>query len=335
MPKFHYFGAPGDLARTVSEIAERHSYEMVFRTSTRQVPPELGEGKHVVEGQTWLVFNDLHEAIASGPPAGSEDIALSISSPWVFDNKTISLWGERFLNVHYSLLPKYRGGGGQTWQTLAGERWRGVTLHQLIPAIDAGPIIARKKLWQTDSAAPEELASKLEKLAQSLLIKNLPLVMKRSHRLMEQKRGKHSYWPRLNSKVQGFIDWSWAAGEIVVFCDAFRASGTYALTEIQNNVVEIESAVRGKKRYFHPFTWGLVFYQSEFGLYVASKGGEVVITLRSSTNDQPRNLEGERFFTSSLHLDSARSSRPRLKPSGEWIIRNGTNSATRSTSLPD
>lgn len=319
MQTLHYFGTPGKLAQTVSEIAERHSFEMVFRTSTRQVPLDLGEGKHFFEGQTWLVFNNVHEAIASGPAAGSKDIALSVSSPWVFDDKTIGLWKDRFFNVHYSLLPKYRGGGGQTWQTLAGERWRGVTLHKLIPAIDAGPIVARKKLWFSDSATPEELASKLEKSAQSLLIKKLPSVMKRRYRLIEQKEGKHSYWPRLNSKLQGFIDWSWAAVEIVVFCDALRASGTYALTELQNNVVEIESTVLGKKRYFHPFTWGLVFYQSESRLYVASKGGEVIVTLRSPTNDPPRNLEGERLFTSSFHLDNARSSRPRLKPSGEWI----------------
>jgi methionyl-tRNA formyltransferase len=148
MPTLHYFGPPGFLANTALEACLSSGHDIVFRTSTRQYPNRKEEGIQSLAGQTWLVFDSLEKSMAAGPPPGPRDVALSISSPWIFDQETIDLWNGRFFNFHFALLPRFRGGGGQTWQTLAGEKWGGVTLHQLTTKIDAGPILAKTRFWK-------------------------------------------------------------------------------------------------------------------------------------------------------------------------------------------
>src|SRR5262249_14395950 len=51
----------------------------------------------------------------------------------------------RVINLHNSPLPKYRGVNPINWALKNGEREHGVTIHEIIPAIDAGPIIAQVK----------------------------------------------------------------------------------------------------------------------------------------------------------------------------------------------
>ena len=122
----------------------------------------------------------------------------------------------------------------------------------------------------------------------------------------------------MNSKAQGFVDWSWTAREIIVFCNAFGSGETAPKTGIRNSIFEIESASLRRKKYFHPFTWGLVIRQIGETLTVAANGGELAVVLRDAPESGRRNLEGERLHTSIHLLEQAKQLRPKLLPSGEW-----------------
>ena len=50
----------------------------------------------------------------------------------------------RLYNVHFSLLPKYRGCNTAVWPILNGEAEHGVTLHEIDAGIDSGPIVAQR-----------------------------------------------------------------------------------------------------------------------------------------------------------------------------------------------
>src|SRR4051794_19886636 len=66
------------------------------------------------------------------------------------------------LNVHYSLLPKYRGAAPVAWAVINGEEKSGVTTMHLVEKMDAGPILLQR---ETALAADETTASLQDKLA--------------------------------------------------------------------------------------------------------------------------------------------------------------------------
>lgn len=60
---------------------------------------------------------------------------------------------DRLFNVHFSLLPKYRGCNTSIWPILNGEEWHGVTLHWIDPGVDTGPIITQRSFCLDDMTA--------------------------------------------------------------------------------------------------------------------------------------------------------------------------------------
>ncbi|MGB0591633.1 MAG: formyltransferase family protein [Myxococcota bacterium] len=90
------------------------------------------EGVPVVESGRW---QDL-------PASFSPDLALSIFCHQIFPPRFITRCG-RILNLHNSPLPRYRGMAPINWALKNGEREHGVTLHEITPSIDAGPIVAQ------------------------------------------------------------------------------------------------------------------------------------------------------------------------------------------------
>lgn len=112
------------------------------------------------------------------------------------------------LNVHPSLLPRWRGADPVPWAILSGDRQTGVTVVTLSDDFDSGTIIAQKKIPITDHDTTDPLRAKLFALGADLLISTLPslsaskgMALKRSpdHR-------KEPYARRL-TRDDGFIPW--------------------------------------------------------------------------------------------------------------------------------
>ena len=78
------------------------------------------------------------------------------------------------INIHYSLLPKYRGASPVESAILNGETETGVTIQQMEYKMDAGPIIAEEKVSIGDTETAPELRKRLIKIGGELLVKILP-----------------------------------------------------------------------------------------------------------------------------------------------------------------
>ncbi|KKU87580.1 hypothetical protein A3A64_04185 [Candidatus Gottesmanbacteria bacterium RIFCSPLOWO2_01_FULL_48_11] len=112
------------------------------------------------------------------------------------------------LNVHPSLLPRWRGADPVPWAIMAGDAQTGVTIVTLSKTFDAGEIIAQKKLPITDKDFSDPLRTKLFELGAVLLMKILPEVstyhtpgVNRLH-----TPGKEPYARRL-TRDDGFEPW--------------------------------------------------------------------------------------------------------------------------------
>jgi methionyl-tRNA formyltransferase len=90
--------------------------------------------------------------------------------PW----KTISCATYKGLNVHPSLLPRWRGADPLPWTILAGDHQTGVTVVTLSEKFDEGKLIAQKKVPVEDSDLPDPLRTKLFTLGSELLVESIP-----------------------------------------------------------------------------------------------------------------------------------------------------------------
>lgn len=117
------------------------------------------------------------------------------------------------LNVHYSLLPKYRGAAPAAWTIINGEREGGVTTMKLVEKMDAGAIYLQEAVPLTPDETTGSLQAKLTPLGARLLIETLRGLQEGTLVAREQDDSLATPAPMLK-KDDGLIDWSRPAIEI-------------------------------------------------------------------------------------------------------------------------
>jgi len=118
------------------------------------------------------------------------------------------------INVHPSLLPKYRGPAPIKFVILNGEKETGVTITLMTEKIDNGPIIAAEKfIINNKKITSKELERDLARLGAKLLIKTIPKWIKGEIQPQPQDESNATY-TKLLKKEAGKIDWSKSAQEI-------------------------------------------------------------------------------------------------------------------------
>ena len=111
------------------------------------------------------------------------------------------------LNVHASLLPKHRGASPVAAAILAGEERTGVTIIEVVLALDAGPMVAQRELPIEPQDTTGSLSEKLETLGADLLIEVLPAWERGEITSRPQDDSLSSYASTLR-REDAVIDWS-------------------------------------------------------------------------------------------------------------------------------
>ena len=111
------------------------------------------------------------------------------------------------LNVHPSLLPKFRGPSPVAWAILEGDSTSGVTLIRVNERIDAGDVLLKEEYPITQADDIQTLSERLFRKGSELLLKGLTLVAEGGAAFTPQEEKKATYAPRLK-KSDGDIDWS-------------------------------------------------------------------------------------------------------------------------------
>jgi methionyl-tRNA formyltransferase len=115
------------------------------------------------------------------------------------------------INVHFSLLPKYRGAAPVNWAIVRGERETGVTTMQIDEGLDTGPIyLQRATLIGNEEIAPQLLA-RLAEAGAELLSETLARLDEIEPRAQREDEATHA--PILR-REDGLIDWRLSATEI-------------------------------------------------------------------------------------------------------------------------
>lgn len=117
------------------------------------------------------------------------------------------------INVHASLLPKYRGAAPINWAIVRGERETGVTTMLMDEGMDTGDMLLRKEVEILDSDDTGSLSEKLSVLGGSLLLETISRLEDKGLDPIQQDEAQATYAPMLK-KSDGEIDWEKPALEI-------------------------------------------------------------------------------------------------------------------------
>lgn len=128
------------------------------------------------------------------------DAAVVVAYGSLIGAKALAAMPKGWFNLHYSLLPKYRGAAPVQWALINGENHTGVTLFKLDEGMDSGPILASAHcvIESTDNAI--SLLQKLRLLGVSLLGEALPGISSGIYRLQKQNASDASLAPKLSRK---------------------------------------------------------------------------------------------------------------------------------------
>lgn len=105
---------------------------------------------------------------------GEADAAIVVAYGKIIPQIIIDSFPKGMLNIHYSLLPKYRGASPVEHAILSGDDKTGVTIQKLVFKLDAGPLIAIEEFPIDGEITTPVLKTKLTEIGIKLLIETLP-----------------------------------------------------------------------------------------------------------------------------------------------------------------
>ena len=104
------------------------------------------------------------------------DIAVTAAFGQILSEKFISLFPHGVLNVHASLLPRYRGASPIQWAVLNGDEYSGVSIMRTVREVDAGDVLLQKKVKIGERETAGELFDRLAVLGGEAICEALSLV---------------------------------------------------------------------------------------------------------------------------------------------------------------
>ncbi len=117
------------------------------------------------------------------------------------------------INIHGSLLPKYRGAAPYQWAIINGETKTGVTVFQIERRWDAGPIWGQREVVIGETETADELHDRLAEAGAGLVVETLAALEQGSSEACVQDRALATRAPKL-SRADGVVDWAEPAERI-------------------------------------------------------------------------------------------------------------------------
>jgi methionyl-tRNA formyltransferase len=193
------------------------------------------------------------------------------------------------VNIHASLLPRFRGAAVIQAPILAGDGQTGVTIMKMDAGLDTGPIIAQMKVNILPNETAETLHDELAKLGAMMLPETLKSFAAGKMELKKQDENFVTYARELK-KEDGKIDWNKSAVEIERMVRAYYPwPGTHAQLKIKNEKLKI-IAVENSVLPINKFKIGEIFL-SDYKLAVQTGDGALVIKKLQLEGGKPMSAE--------------------------------------------
>ncbi len=147
------------------------------------------------------------------------------------------------INVHASLLPKYRGAGPIQWSVINGEKKTGITTMLMEKGLDTGDMLLRAETEIGEYETADQLHDRLMVLGAKLLMETIGQLENNTLKPEKQNDEESTYAPMI-SKDMAKIDWNKSSGEIISLIYGMN-SWPVAYTNYCGEMMKIYTAIKG------------------------------------------------------------------------------------------
>lgn len=145
------------------------------------------------------------------------------------------------VGIHWSLLPKYRGGSPLVWAMINGETKTGASLFYLEEAVDAGKIVAQAAVPIGEHEEVSDLIVKLNEVSGRLVVEHIPRILRGTAGAWAQNEASATFFPP-RAPEDGKIDWRWPGRRIYDFIRAQSPPYPCAFTHYRRHKIRIAKA---------------------------------------------------------------------------------------------
>ena len=176
-------------------------------TPTKEVAVEAGipvyQPAKIREAQWLSVLEEL-----------APDVIVVVAFGQIIPESILKLPKYGCINVHASLLPKYRGAAPIQWAVIDGEKESGVTTMQMDAGLDTGDMLLKETVALEEKETGGSLFDKLSEVGAQLLIKTLEALENGTVTAQKQPAESPTPYAAMLTKKQGEIDWNQDAKKI-------------------------------------------------------------------------------------------------------------------------
>ncbi|MFQ3838769.1 methionyl-tRNA formyltransferase [Staphylococcus pseudoxylosus] len=220
MSKIIFMGTPDFSTKVLEMLIAEHNVIAVVTQPDRPVgrkrtltPPPVKEvavkhGLPVYQPEKLAQSEDLEKLIAL-----DADLIVTAAFGQILPESLLNAPKLGAINVHASLLPKYRGGAPIHQAIIDGQKETGISIMYMVKKLDAGDIISQRAIVIEDQDDVGSMHDKLSFLGADLLKETLPSIINGTNQRIEQNEDEATFASNI-SRDQEKIDWSQSAEAI-------------------------------------------------------------------------------------------------------------------------
>lgn len=210
--QFVFFGT-GDVSKETLDILKENGYIPSFIVTS----PDRPQGRKMILTpplvKVWAEENNilyiqpekLDTEITEKLKSLNSDLFIVVAYGKIMSEEIIKVPRLGSINIHYSILPRWRGASPVESALLNGDKVTGITIQQMEYKMDTGPVIALEKLEIGKDEKAQELRKRLIKAGGSLLVKMLPTILDGKLQPTVQEEEEATYCKKIK-KEDGLVD---------------------------------------------------------------------------------------------------------------------------------
>ena len=274
--KVAFFGTPSFAVPTLEKLAKSNAHKIVCIVTQPDKP--VGRGGKVVYSSVKQFGLDNNIPVLQPAKISDNvnlldeykpDIIVTCAYGQILEQNVLDYCKYGVINVHGSLLPKYRGSSPIQWAVINGEKKTGITIMQTDIGLDTGDIIKTREIEIGDDETAGDVFEKLSLLGADLLLEVLGVIEAGMATKTPQDNSQATHLPML-SKEKASIDFTKSAEEIRNFVRGMNP-WPVAWFEHSGEVIRVYKANVGKGDFCFPCKDGYVNFE-----IIQMPGGKVL-----------------------------------------------------------
>ena len=211
MTNIVFMGTPKFAVPILRHLSNKFNIKCVFT----QPPSKSNRGQKLTKSPIHISAEELNLKIKTPKNIDEEfeylkelnlDLGIVVAYGQILPKKVLNLSKKGFLNIHASLLPKWRGAAPIQRSILSNEKETGVSFMKINEKLDSGPICNKYKIEISDQDNTEILSGKLSNLSAEKIFENVQKILKDEAIFEDQNEAQATYAKKIK-KNEGKINW--------------------------------------------------------------------------------------------------------------------------------